>query len=274
MLTIALIFFIALIGLTSEKREEIKGPEKFISDTIAWAQSLIYKPIGATGHFVARLADMRDIYQENETLKKTLSTYVMDIAKLNALEKENIRLKTLLDYTEKQKKKVGYRYHVASVIGYATDTYRKTLKIDLGSRDGMKVNMAVTTNKGLLGRIIRVSPYYSTVELITGLNENDASSKGIIVTANGKDNSFGTVLTYDQAKRVLLATKIRQDDQMAVGDTIITSAYSTLYPQGLVIGKVVSRKVSKEGLTHVAEIKPSADFDRLREVLVIDITGG
>lgn len=273
-LIVGLIIFIALVGWTNQKREDMTGPEKFIKDTVNWTQSLIYRPIGATGHFFVKIGDMHDLYLENEQLKRTLSMYVMDIAKLNALEKENARLKELLDYTEEQKKKVDYKYHVASVIGYGSDTYRKTLDIDLGSRDGMKVNMAVVTNKGLLGRIIRVSTFYSTVELITSLNENNASSKGIIVTASGKDNSFGTILNYDQKKQVLLVTKIRQDDQMEVGDTIITSAYSTLYPQGLVIGKVLSREVSKEGLTHVAEIEPSADFDRLREVLVIDTTGG
>jgi rod shape-determining protein MreC len=271
---IGLIVFIALIGLTSQKREQMSWPEKFIADTVSWSQSLIYKPISATGHLISRLSDLGHLYQENAALKQTLSTYVMDIAKLNALEKENARLKEMLNFTQNQKKRVNYKYHVASVVGYGTDTYRKTLTIDLGSRDGMKINMAVTTEKGLIGRIIRVSPFYSTVELITSLNENDVSTKGIIVTANGKDHSFGTILSYDQAKRVLLVTKIRQDDQMAVGDTIITSAYSTLYPQGLVIGKVLSRKISKSGLTYVAEVKPSADFDRLREVLVIETTGG
>jgi rod shape-determining protein MreC len=272
-LVIGLIVFFAVVGKTYQNRGAISWPEKFLKDTVNWAQSLVYKPIAATGHFFVKIGHMNDIYKENEQLKHTLSTYVMDIAKLNALEQENTRLKTLLDFTAEQKKKVNYTYHVASVIGYGSDTYRKTMDIDLGAREGMKVGMAVVTDKGLLGRIIRVSTYYATVELITSLNENVASSKGIIVTASGKDNSFGTILTYDQKKQVLIITKIRQDDQLEVGDTIITSPYSTLYPQGIVIGKVLSRKISKEGLTYVAKVQPSADFDRLREVLVIDNSG-
>lgn len=270
---IGLIVFLSWIGATNKGNAKSSWPEKFIVDSFNWVQGIVYKPIGAVGHFFVKIGELQTMYDEQAQLKRTLSTYAMDTAKLNALEQENERLKTLLRYTKNQKKKVNYTYHVASVVGYGNDTYRKTLDIDLGARDGMKVNMAVVTNKGLIGRIIRVTTLYSTVELITSLNDSNANSKGIIVTASGKDDSFGTVLNYDQKKHVLIVTKIRQEDPLEVGDTIVTSAYGTLYPQGLIVGKVLTRKISKEGLTYVARVKPSADFDRLREVLVID-TGG
>jgi rod shape-determining protein MreC len=270
---IGLVVFLSWIGITNKGNTKSSLPEKFIVDSFGWVQGLIYQPIGAIGHFFVKIGDLKDMYDEQAQLKRTLSTYAMDTAKLNALEQENERLKTLLKYTKKQKKKVDYTYHVASVVGYGNDTYRKTLDIDLGARDGMKVNMAVVTNKGLIGRIIRVTTLYSTVELITSLNDSNSNSKGIIVTASGKDESFGTILNYDQKKHVLLVTKIRQEDPLEVGDTIVTSAYGTLYPQGLIVGKVLTRKISNEGLTYVAQVKPSADFDRLREVLVIDTAG-
>jgi rod shape-determining protein MreC len=270
---VGLILFLSWIGVTNKENTKSSWPERFVVDTFDWVQGIVYKPIGAVGHFFVKIGELQDLYKEQSQLKRTLSMYAMDTAKLNALEQENERLKTLLRYTKKQKKKVNYTYHVASVVGYGNDTYRKTLDIDLGANDGMKVNMAVVTNKGLIGRIIRVTNLYSTVELITSLNDSNANSKGIIVTASGKDESFGTILNYDQKKHVLLVTKIRQDDPLEVGDTIVTSAYGTLYPQGLIVGKVLTRKISKEGLTYVAQVKPSADFDRLREVLVIDTAG-
>lgn len=270
---IGLIAVFTWIGMTNKDHAKSSWPEKFVVDSFGWLQNMLYTPIGATGHFFVKIGELQKMYDEQAQLKRTLSMYAMDTAKLNALEQENERLKTLLKYTKAQKKKVNYTYHVASVVGYGNDTYRKTMTIDLGSNDGMKVNMAVVTNKGLIGRIVRVTNLYSTVELITSLNDSNSNSKGIIVTASGKDESFGTVLNYDQKKHVLLVTKIRQDDPLEVGDTVVTSAYGTLYPQGLIVGKVLTRKISKEGLTYVANVKPSADFDRLREVLVIDTKG-
>lgn len=271
-LLLALIFFIAVIGLTRGERENATAPERFLRDMISWVQGAVYMPVSATGNFFKNVADLRTVYEENQVLKLTLSRYANDVARLNTLEKENERLKEMLDYTTRQKERDDYVYRVANVVGTGSDAYRRTIDIDLGEKDGIREDMAVTTTKGMIGRVIRVSNFFSTVELITSLDEEIGEVKGIAVTALGKElDSFGTILNYDQQEQVLLVSKIQQADPMEVGDTIITSHLGTVYPSGLVIGEVVSREVSTEGLTHIAKVKPAADFTKLREVFVIEV---
>jgi rod shape-determining protein MreC len=132
--------------------------------------------------------------------------------------------------------------------------------------------MAVTTVDGLIGRVVRVAPFHSTVQLITNLNDKANNTKSIAATVLGNEEaSFGIIQSYDRAEGVLLMTKISQDDPLKVGDIIVSSGLGQVFPKGLVIGEVVEREVGEFGITHVAKIKPAADFSRLYEVFVVEM---
>jgi rod shape-determining protein MreC len=111
--------------------------------------------------------------------------------------------------------------------------------------------------------------FTSTVQLLTA-NDSENNTKGISATAQGKDHSFG-IISYDPDKDMLAMSKIPPGDPIAVGDTVVTSGLGEVFPQGIVIGKVITKEVDKFGLNYVAYIKPAADFIHLREVLVVEV---
>lgn len=273
-LLFALIFFIAVMGLTKVKRESVTWPEMVISDTVSWMQSLLNKPAAYVAGLFEDIGNMRTLYEENKALKRTISFYARDVARLNLLEKENERLQEALAFTERQKKLNDYTYRIAHVVSRSTDALNSTVRIDLGSKDGIRENMPVMTSEGLIGRTIRVTPFHATVELLHNL-ETDDTSKAIAATVLGnEERSFGIIQSYDRSNKVLRMTKIKHEDPLVEGDIVITSGKGGVYPEGLVIGTVISRDAGILGtITHTADIKPAADFDplNLREVFVVEV---
>lgn len=270
-LLIGLICFIALMGLTLERRDIFVGPVKFVKDTISWTQGLLYKPAGYIAGFFQDISDLRMIYQENKVLKQSLSKYAKDTAKLNELEAENKRLKEALGFTERQKEANNYRYHIARVISQSLDSFNTTVTINLGEKDGIRENMAVVTADGLIGRTTQVSAFSSNVQLLTALNDAGTDTKAIAATVKGRDESFGIIESYDMESGLLVMNKIPQTDPMQVGDIVITSNYGSVFPPGIEIGKVVSKTNGDFGIDYKAMVQPFAKFYHLQEVFVVEV---
>ncbi|WP_272949034.1 rod shape-determining protein MreC [Paenibacillus contaminans] len=271
-LMVALIAFIALFGLTLVKREKLTWPERFIKDTVSWTQGLFYKPAGIVAGFFEDVHNLRVVYEENKILKMTLSQYARDTMRLNDLEAQNKRFKEQLAFTERQKQSDNYTYRIAEVIAVSTDPIVKTMNINLGAKDGIKLNMAVVSVDGLIGRIMVVSDFTSTVQLLTDIDDTNNMSKGIAATVKGKESeSFGLIERFVGETQLLAMTKIERPEEFNVGDTVVTSGLGQVFPPGLEIGTVVSNEVGEFGITYKAMIQPKASFRHLREVFVVDV---
>ncbi|MFC5529282.1 rod shape-determining protein MreC [Cohnella yongneupensis] len=267
-LMIGLIVFIALMGFTLG-RKRLTWPEKFINDAVGTAQGVLYRPVGAVADFFRDIGRLSDVYKENELLRQTVAQYTQDQIRFNSLEAENKRLQEALNFTDRQKQLDNYRYLIAQVVGTTSNPYEKTIKINLGSRDGVKAEMAVTTTDGLVGIVSHVSTFTSTVKLVTDLDESSSKGMPVSATVLGKETQSFGIIQYDEESGTLQMTKIDERDPLAVGDKVITSGLGNVFPKGIVIGTVESRQVGDFGLTHTAIITPSAKFDHLREVFVV-----
>ncbi|MFC7748405.1 rod shape-determining protein MreC [Paenibacillus thermoaerophilus] len=268
-----LIFFVTLIGLTVGKREKTTFPEMLLKDSISWIQGLLYRPAAAVSAFFGDIRSIFTVYEENRALKETLFYYIKDTQRLNDLEAENARLKEALRFTEEQKNMNRYVWRIAHVIAESPDSLNHTIVIDLGSGDGIRENMAVATTDGLIGRVSRVTPFHSNVQLITDMSERSSTSKSIAVTIKGKEqSSFGILDQYDPVTGLLTMSKIDPyDHELQKGDIVVTSGVGGLFPAGLVVGEVVSRESGVMGITDMAKVKPKARFHNFREVFVIEV---
>lgn len=280
MLLLALVFFVALMGLTLGKRERLTWPETVIKDTVSWTQGWFYKPARYIAGFFEDIQHLKNTYEENKILRMTLSQYARDTMRLNMLESQNKNLKEVLNFTERQKAADNYRYRVAEIVSMSTDPYSNAVNINLGAKDNIRENMAVMSTNGLIGRISRVSNFYSSVQLLVDMQPAGAGTgsaerqleKGIAATIKGKENTiFGTIEYFDSEKQLLVMTRI-SSDQVEEGDVVITSGLGQVFPKGIEIGKVVDKKVGEFGITYNAMIEPkAADFRHLREVLVVEV---
>ncbi|XEC93180.1 rod shape-determining protein MreC [Paenibacillus tarimensis] len=273
LLMIGLILAIAIMGFSLGNRKDLSWPEKFVSDTVSYVQQWFYKPAGYLAGLFEDIRNMRNIYEENKQLRIALAAYARDKSTYNRLQAENERLKEELKFTKEQMELYDYKYLIAQVISASPDAYNKTIRINLGSKHGIRTNMAVTTVDGLVGLVSKVSPFSSSVTPITELN-TQAGGKGIAATVYNKESdSFGIVESFNSETGQLLMTKIAEDDPLRKGDTVITSGNGYVFPHGIVIGEVITRQVGDFGLTHTATIDPAAKLDKLTEVFVVQVPG-
>ncbi|MFD0962329.1 rod shape-determining protein MreC [Paenibacillus chungangensis] len=272
MLMIGMILTIAIIGFSLSDRKELSWPEKFLKDTFGYVQQWFYKPAGSIAGFFEDIRDLREVYEENERLRNAVAAYSRDKVAYNFIKLENERLLEQLEFTKQQKQMYNYNYLIAQVVSISNDANNRSMNINLGSKHGVKPNMAVTTVDGLIGLVSSVSPFTSTITPITELNESSPTANGnsIAATIEGRENdSFGILSYYDKEKKRLVMTRIEETDKMEVGDKVITSGLGNVYPRGMVVGTVETKQVGDMGLTYTATVKLAADFDHLYEVFVV-----
>lgn len=276
-LMIVFILFVAVLGFSIGDRKKLSWPENFVMDATGFLQEWLYRPAGYIAGFFGDIANLRELAKENEQLRNTAAAYARDKINYNQIEQRNIELMEALEFTERQKQSNKYNYLIAQVVSASNDPYNPTIRINLGSKDGIQPNMVVVTTDGLVGLISRVDPFYSSVMPITELDVRSPDSKMIAATVleEGKgqkeQQSFGMIESYDKDTGMLMMTKIEKDDKLKKGDVIITSGLGKVFPYGMIIGTVDDRQVGDFGLTHTATIKPAANFEKLTNVFVVQM---
>ncbi|CAH1057964.1 Cell shape-determining protein MreC [Paenibacillus pseudetheri] len=246
-------------------------PENFLRDTTGFVQKMFYKPAGYVAGLFEDIGNLKDLSKENEQLKILAAQYARDKAQYNFIKARNDELEKNWNFTEEQKKLYKYEYHIAQVISQTTEPSNSTIVIDLGAKDGVRPNMSVISVDGLVGVISQVSNFTSTVKLMTMMDTNDPNSQPPIaataITKEGK--TFGMIESYDPKTNKLLMNKIPPGDPIAPKDVIVSSGIGGLYPRGLTIGTVESVEVGEFGLTSTAVIKPSAEFQDWKQLIVV-----
>ena len=137
------------------------------------------------------------------------------------------------------------------------------ITIDKGSADGVREDMGVACGNGVVGVVFMTSKHYSVV--LPALN-----SKSNISCAIAGRGYFGYLHWKGGSPRVAYVDDIPRHAKFEVGDTIVTSGYSAVFPPGILVGKVTKFENSDDGLSYRLRVLLSTDFANLRDVCVID----
>ncbi|HET7628316.1 MAG TPA: rod shape-determining protein MreC [Bacillales bacterium] len=265
-LLVSLIILVALIGYSMRDRQRTFWPEQFLRDTVGWFQSVLYKPAHFAAGFFENVEDMAHVYEQNKVLKSHLSRFGEMSQELMRLRQRNEQLEKMLEKT-KDADLADYTVIQANIIARSPDEWNKQIIINKGSQDGVKVNNAVITNDGLIGKIDSVNPFSSTVQLISDLNRTNLIS----AVVRGKENNiYGMVAGYNVKKEALLYKFIPHDAEIKKGQTVTTSGLGGVFPSGLIIGTVQEVTPDPQGLTKIAYLKPAADLYDIYDVMVVD----
>ncbi|QDY83792.1 rod shape-determining protein MreC [Paenibacillus polymyxa] len=265
-LLIGIVLFIALMGITLGQRNSLTWPEKFARDSIGFVQGIFYRPASAIAGFFKDIGNMRSIYKENERLKIAVAQLTTEQIQTRNLKEKNAEYMKELRFTREQMEKYKYDWRVAQVNSVSNDS--KTLVIDLGEKDGVRVGEEVRSMEGFVGVISKTSNFTSTVTLLTTLDPKNPNSNAIAATVLGKE-TFGMVESYDPVTNTFLMTKIAENDPIAKGDQVITSGGGGKYRANLQIGTVEKVQVGAFGQTRTAVIKPAASFVDWKDLLVL-----
>lgn len=228
----------------------------------------------SVGAMARSLFDFRTVQKENEVLHEDINQLTTENALLQEklLAAERYRVLGEAEFQTPywdQYTKIG-----ASVISRNQNNWYQMIKINKGRRQGVALNTSVVTNAGLVGKVVSLAENTAQVLLMT---DAQAQASSFVRQEQGQavfGVLYGTCELGSGLQSVgdLFHMDFKQEDELFVGDLVLTSGLGGVYPKGIVIGTIADIHMNSSGLMKTAYVKPMVDFDALEEVYVI-ITG-
>ena len=231
------------------------------TETVAdFVQSPVTTVTASVSNYFSSIANLRSAADENGQLKQQVQELEVELRQKEDLDAENARLRKLLDLKEQSK----YKVLTARIIGRNPSAWFDSAIINRGSLDGVRLNMPVVTDGGLVGRVTAVSPLTAQVDLIT----RDKSGIGAVVGQVGDSGALGVVA--GTSKKELLEMKyVTGSTDVQVGQAVFTTGQDGIFPAGLKIGDIVNLVSGSATTPHQIEIQPAARLGSMQEVGVL-----
>lgn len=264
-LLILSIICILLMGL-SLITDKVNGPLRAVANyTIVPMQNGINTVGVWMSDLTKNLDTLKELQDENDALKAEINELTMKINLLQQDKEELARLRELykLDEYYSDYKTIGAR-----VTSNNSGNWFRSFVIDKGKNDGIKVDMNVLAEGGLVGIITEVGPNWSRVRSII----DDASNVSALVLATSDTCIVNGDLTLMQEGKIRFEQLPNNDTEIKSGEPIVTSHISNKYLQGILIGYMNEIHVDANNLTRSGYIIPAVDFQHLQEVLIITST--
>lgn len=229
----------------------------FINDNpqIRFLRAAAITSFGTVQSGISAIPNVFEIEKENKALRENNIKLANEIASLKESKLENIRLTRLLNFKEKNVLGVVS----GKIINKTLLQTRNTITLNVGEKDSVAVNMPVITDAGLVGRIVAVSKNYSIAQILY--------NKDLRITVKVQRSRIDGILSYDGASN-LMVNNIQKSADVNVGDVIITSEYSNIYPPGIPVG-TVTENGNLDNLFKKVVITPLVNFSILEEVFVL-----
>lgn len=225
-----------------------------------FVQSPVTSATSAVTNYFQSISNLRSAQDENTILKQRVQELEVEVQQKEELAKENARLKELLNL----KNELKYKALTAQIIGRDPSAWFDNIVINKGSLDGVKLNMPIVNNGGLIGRVVAVSPLTAQVNLIT----KDKSGLGGVVGELGTSNAIG-VVSGTGKKDILEMRYVPGTIEVKVGEIVYTTGQDGIYPPGLRLGEVIEVRPGSATVPQQIFIQPTAKLYRMEEVAVL-----
>ncbi len=194
--------------------------------------------------------------QDNASLLEENRKLLNVIAGLRETQQENARFRKLLQFQDQQ----HFKTVLARVIAKDISAEFRAIRINRGERAGIRKNMPVVTSEGIVGRVFRTTATTSDVVTILDLL---SAVDSIVERSRAHGIVEGATDEVCQLKYAL------RTDDIQVGDLLISSGLGGVYPKGIPVGSVSKVNRKRFGITQEVEVRPSVDFTKLEEALVV-----
>ncbi len=225
-----------------------------------FVQSPVTSISSVVSNYFQSIYSLRSAQSENDILKQRVQELEVQVQNDKSLTTENERLKSLLQL----KTELPYKILSAQIIGRDTSAWFDSSVINRGSLDGVKLNMPVVTNGGLVGRIMAVSPLTAQVALIT----KDKSGSGAVVGELGTSNALGVITGTGKAD-VLEMGYVQGSIEVRIGESVYTNGQDGIYPAGLKLGEVIEVRAGSATVSQQILVQPGAKLSSMQEVAVL-----
>lgn len=214
-------------------------------------------PIKTYQNITQSVVSQKALINENMELRYQQVVLKGRLQRLLNLQKENKQLRKLLDYKGPGS---GDTFLLAELLSIKTNDYRQMLVLDRGSKDNIFVGQAVFDSLGVMGQIIEVGPYTSTVMLIT-------DPESAVPVKNARTGERAILVGTNQANGLSLVNLARTSS-VQVGDELLTSGLGRRFPEGYPIGIVKRVLVSDNEAFIQVDVEPKAQLGRSRLMLL------
>jgi rod shape-determining protein MreC len=246
------IIFLAI----ATKRPPAWGVGRLLLAFVAPFQEVTSRAVRASERVWGEYFRLIAVAQENERLRRELEAAMERAHRQREIELENERLRELLGF----KQALARPGVAARIVAKDPSSWFNTVIIDKGAADGLTKGLAAVTSRGVAGQIVEVSLHQSKLMLI--IDPNSA------VDALIQRNRVRGIVKGSFQEECSLDFVMPEDD-VRLGDSVVSSGFDGVYPKGLPVGSVSAVKGQGVGFFKEVRVRPSVDFDKLEEVLII-----
>lgn len=235
----------------------LKKSREYLSLLVSPLQYAVDWPFQVTDWLAANVTSYQSLLQENTHLKAQQLLLKAQVQKFIALEKENAQLRALLQSSPPATEKLL----VAKLLSVVTDPDSRRVVLSEGKSSGVYVGQTVLDAYGVFGQVVDVFPKTSHVLLLTDPRSaipvfNDRTGERMIAIGTGSPDS-------------LELRHVPQTSAISTGDVLLTSGFGEHFPAGYPVGTVIDIKQNPGEMFATIKLKPSAQFNRSRLVLLV-----
>ena len=266
MILIVVVIVAIVLGMITNivrTERELSPIEKSIKDTVLLANKVVYAPIKFVKDKITEYQEKQDLYEKYKKLeKKVKETELINVERLE-LKKEVEDMKKTLELNHVLGES---SYLNATVVNRNLGYWYNTITIDKGEKNGVKKDMAVIVSEGLVGKVIKITAFNSTVKLLTS---DDANNKISVKIQAGDQYVYGLLSGYNKKNRTFSIEGISTNMKIPKGSIVTTTGMGDIFPSGIMIGKVKSIKTDNFDLAKTVIVEGTVDYDDLNYVTVL-----
>lgn len=260
-LIFVLISLFCIIFFSARGRFKAPVAEQAVSIVLTPFQRAISWVGSQLNYVTSNIWEIATMHEQNKMLRNEVEQLRIQNLHASEYDAENQRLRALLGYKQTA---TQFDLVAARVIGRESATWSSVIEINRGTRDGVDVDMAVVTDKGLVGHVIEAGPTSSKVQLLL----DPRSSVGTLVQR--ADSRVAGIVEGDMDNPTMpRMVNIPKTADVEEGDVVVTSGFGGVYPKGLNVGTVAEMRNDEGGLLKIAVLEPAVDFQKLEDVMVI-----
>lgn len=205
---------------------------------------------------------LKEVQKENDSLLAQIDDLKVENSQLLQERYELDRLRQLYELDEKYS---GYEKVAARVIAKDTGNWFSTFTIDKGEKNGIAVDMNVIAGSGLVGIVVETGDNWAKVRSIIDDSSNVSSmvlsTQDLCIVKGNLELMSENTIEFEKL--------VDSDNNVAVGEQVVTSNVSGKYLEGILIGYITEINEDSNQLTKSGYISPAVDFEHLSEVLII-----
>lgn len=262
-LLIMTVICIIIIALSAEMSISAGPVGKAVGQFIVPMQKGLNKIGAALNLKQIEIQTKEALQEENATLKEEVALLE---EQLNRVALEQAELEQLRELYQLDQTYDGYEKVAANIVGKDTSNWFSTFIIDKGENEGIEIGHNVIADGGLVGIVIDVGNNYAKIRSII-----DDSSNVSAVDLATNDNCIvnGSLKSMNDRQQLVISDLRDSDDNVAVGDQLVTSHISDRYLPDIPIGYIVDITSDSNKLTKTGYLATIVDFEHLEKVLVI-----